>query len=77
MLVRCFEIHVSRIAQLGMQSANGFMRNTAINPNVDCVSAFPYIRRQSEFLRQSGIVQFKPNVRAALGYKISQTANNF
>ena len=53
MLVGCFEIHVSRIAQLGMQGADGFMRNTAVDPDVDRVVAFPYICRQSEFFGQS------------------------
>ena len=39
MLIGRFQIHVSRIAQLRVQRANGFVRNAAIDPDVDRVVA--------------------------------------
>ena len=62
MLVGRLEIHVGRIAQLGMQRANRLMRDAAVDPDVDPVGAFGCIRRQTNFFCESGIIQFEPNI---------------
>ena len=62
MLIRGFEIHVGRIAQFRMQCTDGFMRNAAVDPDVNGIVAFRRARRQSKFCCKIGIAQFKPNV---------------
>ncbi len=52
MLIGRFEIHVGRIAQLGVQRANGFMRNAAVDPDVDRIVAFRCARRKPELARK-------------------------
>src|SRR5213593_999456 len=53
------------------------MRDAAVDPDVDSVSAFPYVQWKSKLFCESGIIQFEPNVRAALSNEISELANNF
>ncbi len=62
MLIGRFEIHVSRIAQFRMQGANGFVRNAAVNPDIDRIVAFRCARWKSQLFCESGIIQFEPNV---------------
>jgi len=62
MLIGCFEIHVGGIAQFGMQRANSFVRNAAVDPNIDRVVAFRCAGRKAEFMGKINIVQLKPNV---------------
>ena len=77
MLIRGFEIHVGRIAQFRMQCTDGFMRNAAVDPDINRIVAFRRARRQSKFFCKIGIAQFKPNVRAALSNEISELADDF
>ena len=77
MLIGRLEIHVGGIAQFGMQRANGFVRNAAVDPNIDRVVAFRCAWRKVEFARKIDIVQLKPNVRAALRDEIGEFPNNF
>ena len=62
MLVGRFEIHVGRIAELRMNRANGFVRNAAIDPNVDRIIAVCRALRQPKFFRKINIIQLEPNV---------------
>ena len=77
MLIGRLQIHVGRITQLGMQRTNGAMRDAAVDPNVDRVVAFGCSSGKSQLLGKIDIVQFEPDIRAALGDEIGEFANYF
>ena len=62
MLIGRLEIHVRWIAQLRMKCAHGFVRNAAVDPNVDRIIAVRRALRQPKFFGKIDILQLKPNV---------------
>ena len=55
MLIGCFEIHIGRITQFRMSSADRAMRNAAIDPDVDGIVAFRGSFRQFQLAREFGV----------------------
>ena len=62
MLVGGFEIHVGWVAQFRAQRANGFVRNAAVDPDIDGIVAFRCARRKADLFCQGAIVRLEPNV---------------
>ena len=56
---------------------HGFVRNAAVDPNIDRVGAMGGAFWQTELAGKIDIVQFEPNVRAALRDEIGELANVF
>ena len=75
MLIGGFQIHVGRVAQLGTGCTNGLVRNAAVDPDVDCVVAFSCPSGKSKLLCKIDIVQFEPNIGAAVRDEIGELAN--
>ena len=57
MLVSRFQIHVGWIAQLGTYRAHRFMRDAAVDPDVDRVAAVGRAFGQTELLRKIDIIE--------------------
>ena len=77
MLIGRLEIHVGRIAQLRMGRANRLVRNAAVDPDVDRVVAMARAFGQSELTRERGVVEFEPDIRAALRDEVGEFADPF
>src|SRR6516162_6634196 len=58
-----------------MSCANGTMRDTAVDPDVDGVVTFRCAFRKLEFTREFSIAELEPDIRATLGDEICEFTN--
>ena len=77
MLIGRFQIHVRRITQLGIRRQDGGVRNAGVDPDIDRVGPMASAVRQTEFPRQRRVIEFEPNIRAALRHDIRQFPDPF
>ncbi len=59
----------------GFGREHGVMRNAGVDPDIDRVGAMASSFRQSELARERRVIQFKPDVRAALLNNVRQFAD--